>query len=184
MPAAFRDAHGNVRSVAAPALTGLDDDRGACQCHEDHGDTKCLGLDDGPHHQSHRIPAPTLRTREARIMRTQLKRASFVFTIDPFIRRVAHRLGRRPGSLWRDPWLCVPASRRVCPGRSCECGAEPRVSVLSFSRSVVRMPQKYWVPSAFGGVVPVHRVALSRRPPACYRARWSTARPRRASRPR
>jgi len=59
---------------------------------------------------------------DAMIATAQVKRARFAFTIVTSSRAASS--GRQPGCLGvalpkpQDPWLCVPASRRVCPGRS------------------------------------------------------------------
>jgi hypothetical protein len=47
-----------------------------------------------------------------------VKRARFVFTCDS-VSEIGFTLGPAAGrSSWEDPWLCVPASRWVCPGRT------------------------------------------------------------------
>ncbi len=67
-----------------PTLTGFDDHGRAGQGTEDQGDPECLGSQNGFHHQqSHRIPAPTVRARDARMVNDQLRRDSLDFTIEP-----------------------------------------------------------------------------------------------------
>ena len=70
-------------------------------------------------HHDHRIPAPTVRANDASIATAQVKRARFAFTdLTPLESFGVHSDRRQPGGLREeDPWLCVPASRRVCPGR-------------------------------------------------------------------
>jgi hypothetical protein len=61
----------------------LDDERRARERAEDHGDAKCLMLEEGFHAQSHRIPAPTVSARDASRVIAQVIRANFAFMIDP-----------------------------------------------------------------------------------------------------
>src|SRR5687768_9253122 len=106
------------------------------------------GLDD--HHQSHRMPAPTVRASEARTVRAQESRARVLFTIDPLLAKSGSRLDRRPGGLLRDPWLCVPASRRVCPERSWCGGRMSVVCAMWPKRPRMGIPRKYRYPGAVG----------------------------------
>ena len=78
----------------------------------------------GVHGQYHRMPAPTLRAIAASAATTQVKRARFAFTV-PTPLSLATSRPRQPGGLpVEDPWLCVPASRRVCPGRELDGGVD------------------------------------------------------------
>jgi hypothetical protein len=124
-----------------PTLAGLDDEGRARERPEDQDDPERLSLEDGFHHQSHRIPAPTLSAREARTVTAQVIRANLPFTIDPLRTKSWSLLDRQPGGLLRDPWLCVPASRRVCPGRT-ECGSSvPRTRTVEHTRIVLDAPE-------------------------------------------
>jgi len=58
---------------------------------------------------------------DARIANAQVSRVSFSFTLGHLDRFRRIGTGNRAASLlieWRGPWLCVPVSRRVCPGRT------------------------------------------------------------------
>ncbi len=80
-----------------------------------------LKPDEGPHvahHQkSQRMPAPSVRAMDATSARTQVKRTRLVFTSDSVRRSFTLEPATGRSSRWKDPWLCVPTSRRVCPGR-------------------------------------------------------------------
>jgi hypothetical protein len=69
------------------------------------------------HGQYHLMPAPRDRAIVARSDTAMVKRARFAFTAPTLwlcTCRSSTAAGRSPGG---DPWLCVPVSRRVCPGR-------------------------------------------------------------------
>ena len=71
-----------------------------------------------PSDQYQRRPAPSVRASDARSVSTPVKRARFAFTMDSFVSQLnVHRRSAAGRSSEEDPWLCVPASRRVCPGR-------------------------------------------------------------------
>jgi hypothetical protein len=76
-------APAGTMGLLEPTLAGLDDEGRARERPEYQDDTERLSLEDGFHHQSHRIPAPTLSAREARTVTAQVKRANLPFTIDP-----------------------------------------------------------------------------------------------------
>ena len=171
-----------------PTLAGLDDEGRARERPEDQDDPERLSLEDGFHHQSHRIPAPTLSAREARTVTAQVIRANLPFTIDPLRTKSWSLLDRQPGGLLRDPWLCVPASRRVCPGRT-ECGSSvPRTRTVEHGRSLPHAPE---VPVTDGvgrrcrratAVARRRRTRVRRRRAGPSRSRSQAAqRPRRAS---
>src|SRR5919197_4421383 len=72
------------------------------------------------HLQHHLTPTPRLIAIDASSVSATVKRARFAFT--PRTSCVStSRPYRQPGGLVveddPDPWLCVPVSRRVCPGR-------------------------------------------------------------------
>ena len=95
------------RGSVRPALSRLDDQRGA-----------------GQGRQGKQDPEPlTLEERQVRLhgFRDSLSR----------VRRDRSAAGRSPEG---DPWLCVPASRRVCPGR------RPRWRTCVLVGQVVRTP--------------------------------------------
>jgi hypothetical protein len=104
-----------------PAVTRRKDVGDAGQ-HGDRGQhPQSLKPDQGPHmahHQkSQRMPAPSVRAMDATSARTQVKRTRLVFTSDSVRRSFTLEPATGRSSRWKDPWLCVPASRRVCPGR-------------------------------------------------------------------
>jgi hypothetical protein len=71
---------------------------------------------------------------------------------------VVLRTGGWAVSGWGDPWLCVPASQRVCPGQSCDGEQAPSVGTLRDHRARTNGAEVP-VPAAFGGVVGKHRPA-------------------------
>ena len=81
----FRDqcARSGASGLLEPTLAGLDDEGRARERPEYQDDAERLSLEEGFHHQSHRMPAPTLSAREARTVTAQVKRANLPFTIDP-----------------------------------------------------------------------------------------------------
>ena len=84
-PAAFDRTALRKRAGSTPAVTGLDDQGRACERHQCQDDPDGLSLEDSLHgHQSHRIPAPTVRAIDARSISAQVKRARFAFTVVPF----------------------------------------------------------------------------------------------------
>ena len=97
-------------------MAGLDDEREARERGERQQETKVGGLE-GVAHACHRIPAPVVSAMAPSIMRANDSRARIDFTYLPF-RKMRKRPTwfRQPGGLpvGGDPWLCVPASRRVC----------------------------------------------------------------------
>jgi len=117
-----RSEAGGHSERSAPAVAGREDEGRARQ----HGESKQdpEGVEpETRHHQSHRIPAPRVSASDASTIRTHVKRHKIDFT-----ERTPELGGcdchRRPGGLSAapierpgGPWLCVPASRRVCPGR-------------------------------------------------------------------
>jgi hypothetical protein len=76
-----------------------------------------------------------------------------------FSMKVRHsRIGSRAVSRG-DPWLCVPASRRVCPGRSVEWRDWCPVRAISLMTSPLPMTRRYCPGRALGGVVARHRAS-------------------------
>ena len=155
--------------MAAPAVAGLDDERGACKGHEDQGEAKCLGLDDCPHDQSHRIPAPTVRTREARsVMRTQVKTRQVRFhdRSPSYEELFTGLVGNRAVSGEIPGFASPPRDGFALDDRS-SAGQSP---VSRYCRPPIGGPNAPAVLGTlgFGAVVTAQRGALSRRPPACY----------------
>ena len=69
----------------------------------------------------HGPPATRRQRHDASSMSAQVKRARFAFTGLLLLEEGPTPAGSAAGrSRVGDPWLCVPASRRVCPGRSSE----------------------------------------------------------------
>jgi hypothetical protein len=105
-------------------VTGLDDQGRACERHQCQDDPDGLSLEDSLHgHQSHRIPAPTVRAIDARSISAQVKRARFAFTVVPLPtglvrpciggRAVSVRsLALRPRLAAGLPWTIVRAEGR------------------------------------------------------------------------
>jgi hypothetical protein len=51
-----------------------------------------------------------------------MKRARIAFMTSSIALPLSRQPGRLPPGFAEDPWLCVPASRRVCPGRESRIG--------------------------------------------------------------
>jgi hypothetical protein len=108
-PAAFDRTALRKRAGSTPAVTGLDDQGRACERHQCQDDPDGLSLEDSLHgHQSHRIPAPTVRAIDARSISAQVKRARFAFTDIPLPTGFGSPLDRRPGGLGEIPGFASP----------------------------------------------------------------------------
>jgi hypothetical protein len=144
-------------SLGNPTLASLDDESAARERHECQDEAERLGLEDRLHHQrSQRIPAPVARAIVASSMTAHVKRARFAFTCSlPSNRKVDGTLGSAAGrSPIGDPWLCVPASRRVCPGRS-SSGVTCAARYARYGRSPSgHIARGYWRAEVLGSVQP------------------------------
>ena len=119
-----------------PALPCLDDVGRACEGQQGDDQSDRLPPDIDPHRQSQRIPAPMVRAMAARSVRAQVKRKSLAFTPNSFRSKGRCTPGQATGRSLGDPWLCVPASRRVCRyNRSSEATS---VSLVPNARAVDR----------------------------------------------
>jgi hypothetical protein len=76
-----------------------------------------LSLVHADHGFYHRIQAPVERAIAASSPMAQVKCARFAFTLAPLSGTCTWTPASGRSSE-EDPWLCVPASRRVCPGQS------------------------------------------------------------------
>src|SRR6478672_5024296 len=156
VPAAlFACAAQRVRSPADPTLAGLEDDSAARKRHQCQDEAEGPGLEDRLHHQqSHRMPAPVARAIDASSMTAQVKRARFAFTCSlPSNRKVDRTLGSAAGRPPKgDPWPRVPASRRVCPGRS-SSGVTKAARHGRYGPSATDyIARRYWYAEVLGSV--------------------------------
>ena len=108
-----------------PALTRLKREREARQRGESQDDPSDPALEERLHDQptaSQRMPAPSVRASAARSASDQKRRISVVLFIVYLVSNdLVVETGNRAVCLVAlevDPWLCVPASRRVCLLRS------------------------------------------------------------------
>src|SRR5664280_1611601 len=92
-----------------PAPTGLEHECRAAERSEGEQDPKGLRPDQFLHVRPNLSDSPEVRAESA-IASAMMKRARFALIAAPRM--------RLPPPDGRGPWLCVPASRRVCPGRS------------------------------------------------------------------
>ena len=113
---------------------------------------------------SQRIPAPSARAIDARIATAQVSRVSLSFTLVHLITETSSEPATgRPRFPWesRGPWLCVPASRRVCPGRTIDGGRfSPSLPRCQPARRATSGVWVLWRPY-FGGGAPAHRPPMS-----------------------
>jgi len=109
-----RRPYGCDALALVPALPCLDDVGRACEGQQGDDQSDRLPPDIDPHRQSQRIPAPMVRAIAARSVRAQVKRKSLAFTPNSFRSKGRCTPGQATGRSQWDPWLCVPASRRVC----------------------------------------------------------------------
>jgi hypothetical protein len=118
-PAVSAGSNPRVRGPESllPALSGLEHESRACDRGHDQEDPKGLSLEHPGHQSNQRRPAPIVRAIDATSANAHVRRTRLPFTSDSFRVCRSRRLlatGRSPEG---DPWLCVPASRRVCPGQ-------------------------------------------------------------------
>jgi len=130
------------------------------------------------HGYSHRMPAPRLRAIDARIATAQVMRVNFSFTpvhLEQETRSVP-ATGRPRGDTSRGPWLCVPVSQRVCPGRAIH-GGRPSPSSARYGRRRCRTTAPWYrAGSTFGAGSATHHPASGQRPPPPRRRRSSRRR--------
>ena len=104
-----------------PATARLEDERDAGQRRKQGSDPPTVRREQFAHGRYHRIPAPTVTASDTNVARATAKRVMIAFTPVPPHDADASDIGDRAVSCdgrIRDPWLCVPASQRVCPERS------------------------------------------------------------------
>src|ERR1044071_3032341 len=99
-----------------------------------------------------------VRAMDARSARAHVRRTRLPFTFDSFrVCRASSDDGNRAVFGGEDPWLCVPASRRVCPGHLTGGGAiAPRPRRWPV-RHPADMGRGYWSVTTREGVAPSHR---------------------------
>ncbi len=166
-------SNGRAPDAWAPdrAASALDNVKGRRRCRRPESVCVRLERDDefpavtgvDSHHQSHRIPAPTVRASDARTVSAHERRARVLFTIDPLrAKSGSRRIGGRAVSCEIPGFASPPRDGFALSDRGVQ-DESPLCSHCGSSIPECRYPSSTSTLSPLGGVVGLHRAARAAR---------------------